>query len=722
MDRWKEIFIEDILNKLKNGKNRHVIFIIGSAVSVGCPSKCLSVADIKRSILSPILDALKEDTDLITNITKYIKQLENSSSPKNLTSIAQAIHDLPFERFMACLYDTNKPLTEEIMNFVYGGAKKINDNHRAIARLVEILIKETKIERISILTTNYDKCIDIALEETFCSKLSLVNGIPIPGYEIEIPDGKKILYAKLHGCVGIPTSQVYTIDKMGYLILNPDWIQETYKWLTRDNKNEIDMMISIGYGFVDPDLYELFSKISKDTIIVRNEPLGFKDEKSLIGRDILKNDFFSHLLCEEKLICKSTLFIDNEKPQDKDEPSILIDLVKYFSNDSTKYKTPTRPSKDEKENICEGVRNIFMHLDKNIPLIFWGYLLNASERYEGRDIFNKAWQISSNIEIQNILAITTLHLFGNENKWKEAIKICKTLIKQKNHIELQVIGYAYRSLMYTLRHKNNILHLVWDALLAGIDLINGKIKMSFKKVNIDIEHYYTVYYIHYLVKVMDTVYQKCGPILRVNMIKVLLKRFVDKKTSLLEKQTSVITIGQILPLLNELSIIGRDANSKIFANQAKVLMSFIGGMSSALQSDRLLGWNSLADDNREGAAVNFARGFERSLNVTNQYSLADKIGAELIRVLWSDDIDGFMNLHKKDYELEEIKGACQRLREELEKRAEAQQSIKYYAHTNKDVKLITEYVLGRFGERENAIKKDIKKHRNLKRYPIFLTI
>ncbi len=705
MEDWSETKVQNIFNELQNKKHRHVAFVIGSAVSIGYPSNCLSVTDIQRAILLSVSSVIKKDLNLSAKIAEYLDCISKSYDSANLSDVGRAIHDLPFEHFMACLYNADKDSTEQIIKTAYDGQKQPNNNHWALVNLVKILLSYTSIERISILTTNYDRCIDIALEKMFGSTLQLVYDIPVPAFQLESPEGKIIRYVKLHGCVDIQGSQVYTIDKMGQLILSLDWTQCIYDWLM-SNQSKISVAIFTGYGFWDPDLYGLFEMLTDNVILIRNERPGFSMSNSLHGRDVLQSDAFSRMQNNDKKMCYTTLLKDEIKPY---LPSIFIDLARSFSNNSVKLKVPSKPDEKQIEIIHDSISKVLSSLTEESSLVFWGHLLNVCERYEGRDLFKSTLQDSSRVKIRNEMAIAYLHMFGNKNDWHGAIEACNKLIQDSNPTELRIIGYAYRSFMLTISDKKNLLQAIKD-LRNGKKLLKGVSKLIFR--------YYQIYNIHLWAKIIEVGYQRSNGWGRMLGIHFILRIWAWQLASRIEKIISdlkdfgdAVAIGNTLELFTEMLIIaGKLEKAENFGKQTQVWRSFIGGMSKALQSDRLLGWICLAygseEQNRE-AITCFARGLERALNVPEQSSLVKKLGANLIRVFWSNDLDVLKGLKGHIHKTERIKEACR--------------SIQASGAINElDAKDITEYVLDLFGEKEQELKNEIMKLKNLKHYPIFL--
>ena len=724
MNKWISITVPEIYDELTQSSRRHVAFIIVSFVSVGSPCNCLSVDLVQKAVLGSLLNALHAEDDLYAEINDYLvqleKPLEKPSEKRSFSEFGKSLQDLPFEQFMACLYHPDHNSAKKVIDISHGGGRKPNTNHLALAHLVKTLLECTHIECVSILTTNYDKAIEYAFEEAFhIEQWAPVEQLPIPRFELlpELAHGKRLRYVKLHGCVEIPQSQVYTKGQMGRLIANRSWIKDIDGWLNNDSR-PIDIAMSAGYGFRDPDLYPLFfsdpahecptTGILGNALLIRNERDRFEESHSLIGRAVLQLDAFGLISNERRKLCCTTLLKNAARSESS---SIFIDLLALFLRSNTKYDIPDWPCFSQLDDILLAIHERLATLQDEKKMLFWGRLCNACGRPEGRISFKRTLDITNSKEVSNEIARAYLYSFGNANEWEGGMNASNALIHKSKSIDLRILGYAYRSFMLTIGDNKN-------PLLAMQDLRLGK--RLLKKSKKDVRQFFNHYEMHFWVKAIEAAYQGSKDWGRALGLHSVLKKRARKWASVIAAaQEDLVengdpeSIGDTLEILAEILIMAGESDQALHrAAEAKVWRSFIGRMSNAAQADRLLGWICLTQGEktkRQEALTHFARGFQRSLGLPHESSLAEKLGANLVRVLWVDNLSALRELNGADVEQGRIEDICWLLQNR--------------SPTSDDQKRdIAKYVLFLFGTRGAALKAEIAQLSDLKHYPIYLPL
>lgn len=159
--------ISRMLNGIHDNAYRHLVFICGSVCSVGSPSSIPDVDEITKdlvlgSMLKVALNAESPDTRR-SSLLRRLAQLEGDDR------LRASVDGLAFEQFMSCLYQSNPAFASILINecaHAKLGSPPTNDNHRAVAVIAARLIEQKSIDHFTVITTNYDSCVEEAFKQT----------------------------------------------------------------------------------------------------------------------------------------------------------------------------------------------------------------------------------------------------------------------------------------------------------------------------------------------------------------------------------------------------------------------------------------------------------------------------------------------------------------------------------------------------------------------------
>jgi hypothetical protein len=724
MASWKEVDFENIKENLFSGHS-HICFLIGSFVSAGHPSNCLTIKQVREELLfKPLLSLCGND------ITPFINRFFPGED------LAQSINALPFEQFMGCFYEVEPTVAENIIKIAHGNNLP-NSNHKAIAGLSKHLLTLEPVNSISILTTNYDLCLDTALTELFLSKEDKNFSAGIPAYEFTMENGKYLRYVKLHGCIEKKNSLVFTLNQMKNLIENSNWNDELINWL----KGETELptiVLSAGYGFWDADLYELIQNLSVKTVLYRNEHPNFRqeDDESLSGRGFLRNEFFDNLISHESAtgtdklrLFKSTLINDK-----KNSSSLLIDMYNAIPIVERKISCPHQEN-ELTYKVKEATAACSL-LTKEQISVFIAKLLNACELSEGCDLLKNFSSAKSDVN-RIELAKAYLNTFGHTNELEKAIKVCESIRREIDDHNIKLLSYTYQfgaltigtrtkaSFVTALKVLGNAYCYLWTRKFIRKTFLE-KLEESFK---------YSV--VCFYMKIAESLNLASGDIiLRIPLnfiarilVKIITKILIKKlrKMPFIHNTGGTQLMSGTEEILARLLILaGENKKAKIRANQVKKLWGFTGQINSAVQADRLLGWYYLSEgdqENRIEAIKCFACGLHRALK-SKDTSLRQKLAVNLLRAIWAGNTDNLTYDSREKVTDETIMEICLFLQNlsptNLIKDNIFNINPKYSTIDNFDeyIRQITAYALSFFASPQELIK-EINRLSDLKRYPIY---
>jgi hypothetical protein len=212
----------EVADCLRSGREHHVCFLIGSAVSSGGPANCLGVDSIRRTlVLQPLYEAALARADSGDGADRAVAKREARLLERSLIGyreLSRAIQSLPFEQFMGCLDLASPEAAASIVDLGVGQGelRRPNVNHEAVADIIRWWAVRGSPGTVTILTTNYDTLLEIALETRLRRKLRPVAGMPCPCFEMDV-EGTPVRLAKLHGTILDRHSLVFAFSQVASL-------------------------------------------------------------------------------------------------------------------------------------------------------------------------------------------------------------------------------------------------------------------------------------------------------------------------------------------------------------------------------------------------------------------------------------------------------------------------------------------------------------------------
>jgi hypothetical protein len=264
---------ERIISRLSRGVGGTPMVFVGSGVSIWEPSELPSGQDFTRAIFS----ALFADTPPLSFAERAL--LEEVFGRK----WSPHFSGMPFEHLMECCPSEAK--ANALVNRLYD-SRRPNPLHRALARA----LKEGKVH--SIITTNYDCCLDEALAG---ERFPFVKAVT-PEQARDARGSSTPRYFKIHGSVegGLEVSPMFTLRHEGLL--------DPHKRALLADLVEGRPLVMLGYSGLDfelcPEIERLavadlvwnnlrdyYPSVSAERLIrVKDGTLLYGDMRALLGR------------------------------------------------------------------------------------------------------------------------------------------------------------------------------------------------------------------------------------------------------------------------------------------------------------------------------------------------------------------------------------------------------------------------------------------------------
>lgn len=228
----------DLCGRIKNREYRHLAIWVGSVVSAGSESNVPSVNDIRSGlVLRPLSQIWKSDPigDLAR---RMLPPTASNGAPVAGDSRERELWEtvrtaIPFEEFMGCLDAANSEVAYRIIDLACGpaGHGRPNRNHELIALIAETVLRQGHCEAVTILTTNYDRCLEAAIQPDPVAWESIASGLPraVRIHRCECAQ-RPIHLVKIHGCVSDRQSLVYTFSAMAELVFFRDLCVNSATW------------------------------------------------------------------------------------------------------------------------------------------------------------------------------------------------------------------------------------------------------------------------------------------------------------------------------------------------------------------------------------------------------------------------------------------------------------------------------------------------------------
>jgi hypothetical protein len=261
----------------------HVMFWIGSALSTPAPSSCPGTASFRDAVaraLSP-----------------------NDETPDECVRRATcAARELPFEEVMQCVSRAMGAAIFPVLDAAFR-SRPPNAGHERLAAIIARLLADGAT-RVTVVTTNYDECIETALEQALeqerqpWTRASRANATRFPVYAFS---GGRVMVAKPHGTIGDPGSLVFATNDWTRFLVDEASLLTEFEAL-----GVPDRIIALGYGFLDPDLRPAFAHLlhrgSRLLRLEKPEPAPLEDgmpdatpssqDDPVNGAEILRDEFF----------------------------------------------------------------------------------------------------------------------------------------------------------------------------------------------------------------------------------------------------------------------------------------------------------------------------------------------------------------------------------------------------------------------------------------------
>lgn len=228
---------ESLIGDLLGRRHKDVLLVVGCAISCSRESRCAGVNDIRDAIL----------LDWLSSTSAEAKKLIQRLSP--------LFKKLPFEQFMNCVHAVLPNEAESIIRMTCGGNGNShpNTNHEYVVRIAERLLQQGLCESVTILTTNYDTCLEQVAPLCQCSLERKTNS-SIYTAQVQVAGGS-LKYMKVHGCITDPASCVFTMNHLAQSL-----VPQRSTFLV-DQLGQPTLLLFICYSFSDPDLRSVFRSL-----------------------------------------------------------------------------------------------------------------------------------------------------------------------------------------------------------------------------------------------------------------------------------------------------------------------------------------------------------------------------------------------------------------------------------------------------------------------------
>ncbi len=295
---WHEASCEEFTAALISGECRHVGFLVGSFASCGQPSSCLSVGDIRRETVAAILRATS-GSPRGHSARKVLQQIHQDLADGSGARWHEVLSFLPFEQFMACVAHGSSESALRIAQLLCGSGLP-NANHDAIAKTASRILDLRLADQVTIVTTNYDMCLDDALRKTLGDPTAPLHQrttplLPLREYSTE---HGCIRYLKIHGCLSRPESLVFSFGQMLRLLTSHDWERAILDQLGGTDQTP-SLALTVGYGFWDRDLDSFLSRWLQNARVFRNDPYLASDQPRT-PTQLLQSEFFEQLRSQQR--------------------------------------------------------------------------------------------------------------------------------------------------------------------------------------------------------------------------------------------------------------------------------------------------------------------------------------------------------------------------------------------------------------------------------------
>lgn len=502
---WSPSETDSFIDEVCSRRHRHVCFFVGSAASLGLPSGCLGVAEVRRLALEGILRRTEGSTVAAKETRELLLKLQGKGDGSE--AWAQRVCQLPFEQFLGCVSMTSEASGEAIVRRICG-SNDPNGNHASLVRSAVALLGGDYADIVSIITTNYDLCLDRQLASIFGKEAIRNYGDNwFPSYEVAVSPSKVIRYAKIHGCVSAGRL-VFSFAQMLHLLVSSSWEQRLSDWLTSNRRSCPSLALFAGYGFWDSDLRSWMCDFFCASHIFRIERQlseNCHDEgEGRGGRDAepsataqLQTEFFANLHKSGALLhlLRSALVVQNDEHTDKQ--NCLTSLLRRLTQETV--AIPLCPIGARSESFLD---TAFLGWDESSVVHFVARLVYSCNLRDRRTRLLDRLRREHSGSRQVDLAHCFLHSFGVVNNWVGGIAGARALRRKRMSLDVNVTSWGYESFSRTLAEKPC---LALRAVRGGGCLVRGWLLRPF--VSKQARAVFEEYSAHYRVKALQGLLQ-----------------------------------------------------------------------------------------------------------------------------------------------------------------------------------------------------------------------
>lgn len=669
---WHEAGCGDFIAALLSGECRHVGFMVGSVTSCGQPSSCLSVGEIRRGTIAAMLNLTgdkprgRRARDLLLRVSQDLMQ-------GNGALWHDVLRDLPFEQFMACVEHASSESAHQIARLLCGTGLS-NTNHNAIAQMALRVLDLRLADQVTIVTTNYDMCLDEALRAVLGDETEECESQPVPFLphkEFSTANGR-VHYLKLHGCISMPSSLVFSFGQMLRLLTAHDWDSGILDRLGGTAATP-SLVLTVGYGFWDRDLDVFLSRWLQNSSIFRNDPY-LASGQHRTPTQVLQSEFFTQL-CNRpqqdhaakndapRLCVLRTPLLRDPSRDGSSMVSILQEAC--LALDLLPGEVPVTRCETDDANRFVGALADRWSLESTGE--FLGRLCHCAERKDGRRItlsllgdllpaergVGIAHEYFRSIGVRDARkrAVTCARMMRRRRSWSRNVPQTAFHPPRRLPRDVRAVAWAYESFMVSLMvgqigsSKIKKASFGFRAFLADrLAWLNGIGQRHAQSILAE-------YSTHFWVKSAQQ--------LPIPGLGRLLVRSMRRRVDALAVGGDLDQYGDAAALLAELLIDGGIADGVEWAATARRLRTIIGRYSNAAQGDRLLGWGYLAQGDSTQAAASFGRGLLLVLN--GEPGVERKLGANLARVPWSIAHPWLCDLEPANLDPEVVRSAIRRV-------------------------------------------------------------
>jgi hypothetical protein len=499
-----------------------------------------------------------------------------------------------------------------------------------------------------------------------------------------------------------------------------NWSQRVVNAVCSGN-NPPTLAVCVGYGFYDPDLFPLLKSLLEEALIIINErPAQHAAPDDYSGRGVLKAEFLHECGKRGTRVYHSDLLSCGNASAD--EASILAAMANALPSKSGTYLSP--PSRVEtKREVPPRMMYQLQELTKPTGILFWAQLLDGCGSSIGKRKFKRAYERQPVLRIRAETLLAYLQAIGADNAWPEGVCEAKALRKECGDESLETLCMAYEIFFRQMCGR-----------MLSIVLCPGILRKA-KKCSDDClpsaKAQLLVQEFHFRVKLWSTLRWILG--LRFGHVpKIVIKRLVQ---TMMEMEASIDQLvtsadphlaGNAWELIAEGGLaVGDVLSAERACARAVMWRSFTGRASNSIQADRLSGWVELSRGTSKSDAMAiryFARGLRRALQLTKEVSLASKLSANLVRVLWKGKAAELVRIPPAAHSISEVIECC----DDIMKHAElVVEEGRQWVHdelptaTRLAVGVVSGIALYLAGSKSKRLVKRIIRSANPERIPVF---